>query len=93
MKKLFIIMFACIFLASGCVWANGRDKDRLDEGTVLADAHYKIAKEKIDAGEKVPDDVLLHWLDTHRKLFAFIVGATEGKTAEEVLQELERDEP
>ena len=89
MKRLFLVMFACLFLATGCVLITGRDKDRLDEGTVLADAHYKIAKEKIDAGEKVPDDVLLEWLNTHRTLFALIVGATEGKTAAEVLKEIE----
>ena len=86
-------MIACLFLTMGCVLVTGRDKDRLDEGTVLADSHYKIAKKKIDTGEKIPDDVILEWLDTHRTLFAFIVGATEGKTAEEVLKELERDNP
>ena len=86
-------MIACLFLTMGCVLITGRDKDRLDEGTVMADAQYKIAKERFASGGVISDDVILEWLNSHRRLFAFIVGATEGKTADEVLKELDKDSP
>ena len=91
MKKLLLTILLCLAI-TGCVLINGRDKDRLSEGTVLANSHYLIAQEKIANGEKIPDEVLLHWLDTHRKLFAMIVGANEGKTSAEVLEKLNKSE-
>jgi len=91
MRKL-LILIPLFILLSGCVVVTGRDKNVLDSTYVWAYSTHEIIKEKIENGEKLDNLEIKELFDKNRKMWAFFVGASEGKTSTDILNELKSNE-
>ena len=78
-------------LVSSCVIVTGRDKTVLDTTYVWAYSVHQVVKEQVTNNKPLNTQQILQILENNRDMWAYFVGASEGKTKEDILGELQLD--
>lgn len=80
------IILIVLLMFSGCVLVSGNEKVTLNRTAVWANALY-LESVKPEFYNNLSHQDITNLLDYNRQMWAFFVGASEGKSADDIMKE------